>query len=216
MWGVVRSNHVDGAILDALDKCSSILCRAQRWVHLPACILLEVHVGEDEVVGTRLASDLNATRLGLAHQLHGLLCRYVAHMVAAAQALRNLYVALNLLPLALRADALVAMCLGILAIVDVATLEQLLNLAVCRDKLVVLHRLGHGALHHAVNLHAAAVVRECAHLTHQRGHIHEFLALAADGDCGIGQHLNLCVAVYYVLLRLEVLHAVGNGVEVGH
>ena len=53
---------------------------------------------------------------------------------------------------------------GILAVVDVATFEQLLNLAVCSDYGVVLHGLLHGSLHHGVALYAAAVIRECAYL----------------------------------------------------
>ena len=54
-------------------------------------------------------------------------------MVGAADFLHQLQVALDLPPFALRADAPMAVCLGVHAVVDIAAVEQVVVLTVCGD-----------------------------------------------------------------------------------
>ena len=157
---MVGGDHVDSAVQNALNKGGSVLCTAERGIHLKPCILLQVLVRQNEVVRGGFAGDVDASGLGLTNELHALLGGDVAHMVGAANFLHQLQVTGNLTPLALGADAPMAVCLGVHAVVDVAAKEQVVVLAVCGDDFAQFLGLHHGLAHHFLALHAPPIIGE--------------------------------------------------------
>ena len=213
---VVRGHGVDGAVAQALDERLAVLGAAQRGIHLEAAVLLEVVLAKAEVVRSRLAGHAHPAGLGPADELHALSAGNVADVVAAAGLLGELQVALDLAPFALRANALVAVGGGVAAVVDIAAAQQLVVLAVRGDDHALAGGDLHGAAHHGVVLHAAAVVGKGAAAALQRGNVHGLEPPAAARDGGVGEDLDAGVAVDDLLLLGEGLGTVGYGVEVWH
>ena len=63
--GVVGGDHVDRAVEQALDEGVAVGLLAQGRVHFEAPVLLQIVLGEDEVVRTGLARHIDAAALGL-------------------------------------------------------------------------------------------------------------------------------------------------------
>ena len=167
-------------------------------------------------MGSGLAGDVHAPGLGPADQVHALLCGDVADVVGAAAFLCERQVPFYLAPLALRADALVAVEAGVFTVVDVAAAQQGVVLAVGGKDAVLRGNEFHCLAHNVFILHAAAIVRE-GHAAALEGlHVHHLKALAAHGDGGVRPHVDDCVPADQFQLLLKVLRAVRGGGEVGH
>ena len=114
----------------------------------------------------------------------------MADVVGAARFLGKLYVARDLPPLALRADAAVPVGTGIRAVVDVAAAEQGIVLAVRGKDLAEAAALGHRLAHHALGLHAASVVGKGDDVWRHARKVCELLALFADRDRPVGVNMD--------------------------
>ena len=114
----------------------------------------------------------------------------VAHMICTACLLCQAHIARNLAPLALGANAPVAVGLCICAVVDIAAAKQAIVLAVRGQNFpkpsALLHRLAHQAL----RLYALSIVGKCNYLRGHRVQIRQLLALLPDGNCAVGVHMH--------------------------
>ena len=137
-------------------------------------------------------------------------------MVAAAGFLAELQVAPYLSPLALGADAPVAVLAAVAPVVYISGMQQAVVFAVCRDYDIFcgcsLHRLEHNLF----ALDSAPVVGERGAVSLERRHVHEFKTFAPFSDGGVRDDFHHGVPVDDGLLQRQVLRTVRHRVEVRH
>ena len=214
--GVVRGDHVDGAVLYPLDEGRAVLPGPEGRVHLEPAVLLQILVAVDQVVGTHLAGHVHPPGLGLPDDLDALLGGHVADVVLHPGLRRQLQVPGDLAPLALGADAPVAVLPGVGPVVDVPAAEEGIVLAVGGDDLVQPFGLRHGGAHQLRALDPPAVVREPRRI---RGHgfqVRQGLALLPPGDGPVGVDMDHRVPADDLQLLLQVLPAVRHRIQVRH
>ena len=217
MGCMVRGDDLDRAVLNAGDERRAVLAAADRRVHLEAPLLAQLLVAEQQVVRRRLAAHAQPPGPGLPHQLDTLPRRDVADVVPAPGAGRQLDVAFDLPPLALGRDAAVAVFAAVDAVVDVAAVQQLVDLAVGHDRLVKGRGAAHRLLHEFGGLHAAPVIREADDLGCQRLQVGQGAAAALSlRDAAVWQHAHHGVAADQVGLHAQRLQRIGRRIEVGH
>ncbi len=213
---MVGGDHVDRAVGDAFQQRVPVGGVPQRRVHLEPPVLLQVGVGQKQVVGRGLAGHVHALGLRPADQRHALLRGYVAYVVGAAGLPGQPQVALDRPPFALRADARVAVGPGVGAVVDVPAPQQGIVLAVRRDQFAQRFRLAHRRAHHVRALHAAPVVGEGDDVRRQRVHVGKLAPGLVHGDRAVGIHADAGVPGDDVQLDAEVFGAVRHGVQIRH
>ena len=161
---MVRGDHVDGAVHQAFQQSLPVGLVPEGRIHFETAILLQAGIVQQQVVGAGLAGDVQALGFGLADQVHALLGGDVADMIATARLPHQLQIPLNGPPLALGADAPVAMGLGIGTVMDIAAPQEGIVLAVGHDQLAQALGLHHGAAHHVAVLNAFSVIGEGHHI----------------------------------------------------
>ena len=199
---MVGGDHVDGAVRQPCQQRLPVGLIPQRGVHLKAAVLLQHGVVQQQIVGGSLAGHVQTLRLGAPDQLHTLLGGDVADMVAAACLPHQRQIPLDLPPLALRADAPVAVGAGIRPVVDVAAPQQRVVLAVGHDELAQLLGLPHGAAHHVVILYAPSVVGEGDDIRRQLLQRGQLRTLLSHGDRAVGEDADGGACADKVELRL--------------
>ena len=214
--GMVRGDHVDGAVCQAFQQRLPVSLIAQRRIHFETAVLLQAGVIQQQVVRTGLTGDVQTLGLGLADQVHALLGGDVADVIAAARLPHQLQIPLNGPPLALGADAPVAVGLGIGAVMDIAAPQKGIVLAVGHDQLAQALGLQHGAAHHVAVLNALSVIGEGHHTGGHGVQVRQLPALLAFRNRPIGQDPDHGVLLYGVQLRLQGLHAVRYRIQVRH
>ena len=158
--GVIRGDHVDGAVRQTLQQRLPVGIVPKRRVHFETAVLLQAGIVQQQVVGAGLAGDIQALGLGLADERDALLGGDMADVIAAARLPHQFQIPLDGPPLALGADAPMSVGAGISAVVDVAAPQQGIVLAVGHDQLAEALGLQHGAAHHITILNALSVVGE--------------------------------------------------------
>ena len=152
----------------------------------------------------------------LTDQLHALSRRYVADMVGASRFANQCKIPLHLPPFGLGADALVPVRPTIGTVMNVATVQKAVILAMRHDNLAQALRFHHGSLHHLVPLYAASVIRKRHHMRCQGHHIRKPLAslpcrngsVRKDADCGIPPDNGK--------LFPQMFNRVGCGIQIRH
>ena len=215
---MVRDDAVDGAVLDALEECMTVLRTADRRIHLPASGLLQVHIGKHEVVWSGLGGHMGAGLLRRTDDLDGFLRGDVAHMVAHTGLCGEADIPLDLFPLGRRVDADVVMKTCILAVVDAATRYELtLILAVRHDHTVEALRPLHRLPHRGLVLHALSVIRVGDDIRRDLLHLSEGAAAGLLlGDGAIRIHMHQCVLFDRVELRLQILETRWRRLQIRH
>ena len=199
---VVGGDHVDGAVRQSRQQRLPVGLVPQRGIHLEAAVLLQHGVVQQQIVGGGLAGHVQSLRLGAPDQVHTLLGGDVADVVAAAGLPYQCQIPLDLPPLALRADAPVAVGAGIRPVVDIAAPQQRVVLAVGHDELTQFLGLPHGAAHHVAILHPSSVVGEGDHIRRQLLQCGQLRALLPHGDRAVGQDADGGACADEVELRL--------------
>ena len=161
---MVRGDHVDGAVRQAFQQSLPVGLVPEGRIHFETAVLLQAGVIQQQIVGTGLTGDVQTLGLGLADQVHALLGGDVADVIAAARLPHQLQIPLDGPPLALGADAPVAVGLGVGAVMDIAAPQEGIVLAVGHDQLAQAFGLQHGAAHHVAVLNAFSVIGEGHHI----------------------------------------------------
>ena len=214
--GVVGRDAVDRPVEQPLKQGLPILRRAQRRVHLKAPVLLQRSLVEQQVVRRGLAADVHPAGLGLTDKGDALFRGDVADMVGAAGLLRELEVPGDLSPLALGADAPVAVGGGVGTVMDVAAAQETVVLAVGDDQFPERFGAQHGLAHPRVGLHAVPVVREGDDAGREPLEIRERLPLLPDRDRAVGVDADAGAAGDAGLFDGEMPKTVRHRVEVRH
>ena len=190
MGGVVRGNHINGAVQNPFYQGLPVCPAPKGRVHLEAALLLQIFIAEQEVVGGSFAAHIDALFPGLPHQGHAFLRGNMADMISAARFPGQPDIPFDGPPLAFRGDAPVAMSRRISAIVDIAAVKQAFILAMGRQNLSQAGAALHQAPHHGLALDALAVIGKSADI---RGHgfqLRRLPAQLAQGQSAVGQHLD--------------------------
>ena len=168
---MIGDDSVDGAVDDALTDGLGVLVGAQRRVDLERGVvgLVQVVLGQEHVVRSGLAGNLNTSGLTGTHDLQAMGGGDVLNVQLGAGQLGDLDVAGDLELLAGSRPALESQTGRDLALVDLAVADQVLVLAVAHKDLAEHLAVVHAATEHARALHAATVVGE--------------------GDCAVGDHI---------------------------
>ena len=213
---VVGCYAVDCSVFDSFYEGVAVFTAADGRVHLEASFVLEVFVAEYEVVGPRLASDLDSAFLRLAYKLDALFRGDMAYVVAASGFFGELKVARYLSPFAFGADSLVAVCLAVFSVVDIPAFQEVVDFAVCGYDHVKSGGFLHGFAHHVVALHSASVVGESYRISLKGFHVYELPPFAVYGDRRIRIDVDGGVFLYYIEFLADMLYCIWGGVEVRH
>ena len=216
---MIGDDSVDGAVDDALTDGLGILLGTQRRIDLERGVvgLVQVVLGQEHVVRSGLAGNLNASGLTGTHDLQAMCGGDVLDVQLGTSQLGDLDVAGDLELLAGSRPALESQTGRDLALVDLAVADQVLVLAVAHKDLAEHLAVVHATTEHARALHAATVVGEgdgavgdhIAHLGHG-------LALKTAGH---GARRIDAAVTDLGSAGLDELHdsaVIGDGIGVGH
>ena len=198
---MVGGDRVHRAVDDTGAERLAVCGRAYRRVHLETTFLLEVGVSEPKIVGTRLACHFHSARLGVADEINALLGRNVADMQTASRLFGQTYVAFDLFPFALAADSPVAVCCGVVAVMDIAFVEKRLDFTMGGEQGAGGGDPFHGFGHHLFRLDTCPVVRETGNSVGESREIDSLLAEATASDRSVGEDLNQSVVGDQLLLN---------------
>ena len=179
-------------------------------------VLPQVVFVQQQVVGRGLASDVHAVLFSLPDHPEGFLGGDVADVVAAAGLGCQLQIPCNGAPLALRANAPVAVGFGVGALVDIAAPEEGIVFTVGDDELAQGPGALHGLPHETGILHPVAVVGEGDHIRRHGLQIGQLPSGLVHGDGAVGAHVDHGVPADDGQLLLQMLPAVRHRVQVGH
>ena len=133
-------------------------------------------------------------------------------MVGTAGLLCELQIADDGAPLALGADARVAVRAGIDAVVDIAAAQKGVVFAVRHEELAEAAAFFHRLAHQAFRLYAAPVVGEGHNVRGHSGQVGQGLPKFADGDGTVGVGMDAGVAAEEGKLNVQRVAAVRHGI----
>ena len=185
---MIRGDHVDGPVQQALDQRLPVLPAPQGRIHAEPPLLPQVVLRQQQVVGRRFAGDVGALRLCPADDLDALPAADVADVVGASGFLRQPDIPGDWAPFAFGADPLVPVRPGIPPVVDVSAGDEPLVLAVGREDPPQPPAGLHQGAHHALALDALPVVRKGNHPSGHPRQIRRLYPLFAHGQGAVGVH----------------------------
>ena len=140
----------------------------------------------------------------------------MTYMIFAACFLGESQVTLNLLPLALGADALmtVSFCIG--ALMNISAVQKTVVLAMGDNYFSELFCFKHCPAHRFFCLNSAAVIGKGNHLIGKRLHIGKLRALPAYGYRTVGNDVDRSIPFDNIKLFFEVLRTIRHGIKIRH
>ena len=173
-------------------------------------------VVHQQIVGSGLAGNIQALDLGLADQIHTLFGRNVADMIGAAGLLHQFQIPGDGAPFAFGADAPVAVLTGIIAVMDIAAVQEGIVLTVGHDEFVQCLGLEHSLLHFLPALDTLAVVGKGYYIGCHSFHIRKLFAFFLAGDGAVRVNADHAVPPDDIQLLFQMCLAVGDRIQIGH
>ena len=189
---------------------------AQGGIHLEAPVLFQVVLAEQQIVRRRLAGHVHSPCLCPADKLHAFFGGDVADVIGASARFRKRQIPLHLPVFACRGNAPVPVPCGVVAVVDVATVQQAVVLAVRRHRLSELSGKRHCLPHPLLRLHPSPVVRKGADVRCHFLQRRQLLSLLPDGQRTVRIHRDHRIPPDGVHLLPQVGKAVRHRIQIRH
>ena len=155
---MVGGDHVDGAVQNACDEGILIRLAAQRGIHFESAVLLQVHIGQYQIMRACFAGNRKPFFFRLTDELNTFFGGDVADVIVTSCFSHQGDVTFDLLPFTFGADTFVSVLRTIFACMNIAAIEQFVDFAVCGYHFVKLFDFFHSLAHHFVTLYTSSII----------------------------------------------------------